>query len=66
MANQKVVVTIPADDREPIKIEAHGYSGKGCAVDVEALRKIVGGDAKATNTADYYRETKERVRASQG
>lgn len=63
---EMIRVAIPLDDQAPVTVEGIGYTGPGCAKEIDAVLAILGGEAERTKTGDYYKQvaTAEKVRAS--
>lgn len=58
MATEKIVVTIPKDGG-PVRVEAEGYEGQVCSLDVDEVARAVGGERVAEEEKpEFYRQAK--------
>ena len=58
MATEKIVVTIPKDGG-PVRIEAEGYEGQACSLDVDEIAQTLGGERVADEEKpEFYRQVK--------
>ena len=64
MDREKIVVTIPLEG--PITVEALGYEGPACALDLKRVSDLLGEEESVRAKPEYHRQSKERERSREG
>lgn len=56
---EEIVVIVPKDRSQPVKIEANGFVGSGCEIATRGLEAALGGRAERELKPEYHEQPVE-------